>query len=170
MDLAETEHAVWMRSATMSRTALIVLGAITVAAVALVVAVTFIVLRDEGYVPVSLVIGLIAAVVILPLTVISSVRFTITIDGSGITARSATNLPKIHVPASQITSAQLVEVSPMAEFGGWGWRLGGNGTGIVMRAGEGIRISREGKSDLTITVDDAETAVALLRRTMERAR
>jgi hypothetical protein len=57
----------------------------------------------------------------------------------------------------------------MAEFGGWGWRLGASGTGIVLRAGEGIRVGRQGKSDLTITVDDAETAVSLLRRTMERA-
>ena len=168
LEMAATEHAVWTRAVSMSRVGAITLSVLLAATFVAVLAVSFAVMRDEGYLPVSLWLTLIV-VVLMPLVILSSMRFTVTITDDGLLARSVIGWPKILVKTADMTSAKLVEVSPMAEFGGWGWRFGANGQGIVLRAGEGIRIGRAGKGDLTITVDDAETAVALLRRTMERA-
>ena len=55
--------------------------------------------------------------------------------------------------------------------GGWGWRTGVGGTiGIVMRKGEGIEVVHSGGKRLVVTVDDAETAAALLNTMADRAR
>lgn len=72
------------------------------------------------------------------------------------------------IPLSRITSARAVEVDPM-EYGGWGYRLSGNGQAIVTRSGPGLRITRDGASDLTITVPDAQTGAALLNTLIERS-
>lgn len=168
LDLTDTEQAVWVRTISMARVAGIVLGVVLGLTIVMMIAVCFAVLRDEGSLPIALW-GSLVLVLLATLLVICCLNFTVTVDASGITVRSFLGWPKTHVPAAQITSAKVVEVSPMAEFGGWGWRIGANGTGIVLRAGEGVRVGREGKSDLTVTVDDAETAVALLRRTIHSA-
>ena len=91
-------------------------------------------------------------------------RFHVRVDASGLTARSALGWPGTHVAAADIAKTEVVTVNPLAEFGGWGWRLApGSGTGIVMRAGEALRVTRRDGRLLTITVDDAQTAAGLLR-------
>jgi hypothetical protein len=59
----------------------------------------------------------------------------------------------------------------LREFGGWGYRVGTDGTvGIVVRTGEGLRIRRTGDRSLVVTVDDAATGAALLNTLADRAR
>ncbi|HLT66338.1 MAG TPA: DUF1648 domain-containing protein [Microbacterium sp.] len=168
LELGDLEQAVWIRSARMSRTAGWTLGLLLGLTTLGMLVICFIEMRGPSGASWA-VWGTLALMLVVTFLSLAMVRFDVRVDADGLSARPPIGWPRIHVPASRITSARVVEVSPMAEFGGWGWRIGASGTGIVLRAGEGIRIGREGKSDLTITVDDAETAVALLRRTMERA-
>ena len=165
--LPDAEQSVWSRSVRMSRAGAVTLGTLLGVTTIGVLALCFDAVRRTGSVPFALwgTLALILAVSVLSL---SMMRFDVRVDDAGLTVRAPLGWPRAHIATDSITSASAVEVSPMAEFGGWGWRFGANGQGFVLRAGEGIRIARDGGSDLTITVDDATTAAALLRRNIAR--
>lgn len=93
------------------------------------------------------------------------------VDASGFTARAPMGLPKKRIALDQIERAEVTEVNPMGEFGGWGWRkaLGGGGSAVCLRTGEGVRVTYNGGKLFTATVDDAATAVALLNGLKARA-
>jgi len=56
-----------------------------------------------------------------------------------------------------------MEVRRPAEVGGWGYRLSGLGTTVMLRAGECLVIRPRGRrSDFAISIDDAERGAALL--------
>lgn len=168
LELGDSEQAVWIRTTQISRTGAWVMGLLLgVSTLGVFVLCLIDMRRADG--PTWPLWGCLALMIVVSAISLAVLRFDVRVDARGLTARGAVGWPRIHVPAERITSATVVDVSPMGEFGGWGWRLGANGTGLVLRAGEGIRVGREGKSDLTITVDDAETAVALLRRAMKAA-
>lgn len=93
------------------------------------------------------------------------------IDGDGLTVRSPLGWPRSRVPAAEVVRAGVDDVSPLADFGGWGWRLGRGGrTGVVLRGGEAVVVERTGGRGLVVTVDDAGTAAALLNTVADRAR
>lgn len=152
----------WRRTASISRTGAITLSLLFgVTLAALGVASVFGV-RAQGSVPVPL---WIAIAIVVPVTIVAfaSLRFDVRIDERGVVARAPLGWPRVRVPVEKITSAEVIaEVSPLADFGGWGWRTVGAGDGVVLRTGEAIRIGRDRRSDLTITVDDAAGAVAVL--------
>jgi hypothetical protein len=105
----------------------------------------------------------------LPLTVLvvggmpAFIAARVRVDSAGFTVRSTMGWPRIRIPLDQIEKVEVTDVDPMGEFGGWGWRQGlGTGKGVVFRAGEGLRITRANGKLLTVTMDDAATAAALL--------
>ncbi|CAM5338078.1 hypothetical protein STENM327S_01093 [Streptomyces tendae] len=56
-----------------------------------------------------------------------------------------------------------MEVRRPAEVGGWGYRLSGLGTTVMLRAGECLVIRPRGRrTDFAVSVDDAERGAALL--------
>lgn len=59
-----------------------------------------------------------------------------------------------------IESARVEERTP-AQVGGWGYRLSGLGTTVMLRRGECLVIRAKGK-DFALSVDDAERGAALL--------
>jgi len=59
-----------------------------------------------------------------------------------------------------IESARAEDRSP-AQVGGWGYRLSGLGTTVMLRGGECLVIRAKGK-DFAVSVDDAERGAALL--------
>jgi len=98
-------------------------------------------------------------------------RWTVTVDHNGLSARCALPRPRTIVPLDEVESAELIEVRPLADFGGWGYRVGAGGrVGIVLRAGEAILVHRTGGRQLVVTVDDAETGAALLNTLADRSR
>lgn len=164
VDLAPGERAVWIRSVSLSRSALIVLGTLILITAGLGLTTAVLDARLQG--------GLTAGAwitfgccALVTLAVLLCSTFEVRVDAEGITVRAPLGWPRKHIPAGDIRSAEVVQVSPMGEFGGWGWRYGvaGAGLGIVMRAGEGIRVTTNAGKRVTVTVDDAETAAALLR-------
>jgi hypothetical protein len=92
----------------------------------------------------------------------------VSVDHRGLLVRSGVGFPTISVPLADISATRVVDVNPLVDFGGWGWRWGGGKTGIVIRAGEAIEITRISGKTLVITVDDATTAVALLEALLLR--
>ncbi|MGO2632569.1 MAG: hypothetical protein ACTII7_07245 [Galactobacter sp.] len=87
----------------------------------------------------------------------------IRVDAAGLRVASPVGWPKTKVPLDQIDTVEVTDVNPMGEFGGWGWRwVPGGGWGVVMRVGEGLRVTRIDGKSLTVTVDEAAEAAALL--------
>ncbi|MFD7258473.1 DUF1648 domain-containing protein [Streptomyces sp. NPDC059874] len=62
--------------------------------------------------------------------------------------------------AEDIESARVEDRTP-AQVGGWGYRLSGLGTTVMLRGGECLVIRAKGK-DFAVSVDDAERGAALL--------
>lgn len=61
---------------------------------------------------------------------------------------------------SDIEKIAVVDVDPLGEFGGWGFRIGWKlNKGYIMRAGPGIRIHRKSSTkSLTLTINDKHKA------------
>ncbi len=115
--------------------------------------------------------AMLVAPVLLALAVAAMFAFTVRVDATGLTVRSVLGWPRTHVPADEIERARVSRVSPLRDFGGWGWRVGAGGrTGVVLRAGESLEVERTGGRGLVVTVDDAATAASLLNTVAERAR
>lgn len=72
------------------------------------------------------------------------------------------------IPLSRITSAREVDVEPM-RYGGWGYRISGQGVAVIVAAGPGLRISRRDGNDFTITLPDARTGAALLNTLLDQS-
>lgn len=99
----------------------------------------------------------------------ATLRWTVTVDARGLTARSLMRRPSLHVPLAEVESAEVVHVDPLREFGGWGLRIGLDGrTGVVLRGGPAIQVRRSGDRVVVVTVDDAATGAALLNTLAER--
>lgn len=155
MDLAAGERAMWSHR-VVSTPALYIGGTAVLAAGVLAVA-----LRTWG-------LALVPAL-LLVLLATSSV-FQVTVDQRGLSVRSAAGWPKHLVPAGEIESVRVVDVRPIREFGGMGYRVGRDGTiAWALRAGEAIRVELAGGRAFLVTVDDAATGAALLTVMAERA-
>ncbi|WP_201308736.1 DUF1648 domain-containing protein [Puerhibacterium puerhi] len=154
--LGDGERAVWLRRAAGG-------VGIAIGAVAVLVAVSSALASGTW--------GTLVVPLVLALVLAAMFAFTVRVDATGLTVRSALGWPRSHVPADEIERASVVQVRPFGDFGGWGWRIGRDGrVGVVLRAGEGLLVERSGGRSLVVTVDDAATAAALLNTMAERAR
>lgn len=159
------EQAVWLQTVSMSGVAMAVMIIAVVSSFAIL---AFAVVVAEPS-PETWIIGLTALLV--SAASIAMTVFHVRVDGAGFTVRSALGWPRTTVPTAEIASVEVVQVSPLGDFGGWGWRYNpGYGQGIVLRAGDALRVTRTNGKKLTVTVDDAATAAALLRGLQERGR
>ena len=160
--LTAGERVVWVGTATMPRTPLIIMGAALILVTALTIGLA---LSADPAAWFSVAIMLI---VLLALPATAAFRVRITPDG--LTARSLLGIPRTRIPLEEIASARAVEISPFGEFGGWGWRLSLDGrSGIVMRQGPAIEVVRTGKRTFVVTIDGAEQAAALLQAYVDAA-
>ena len=90
-------------------------------------------------------------------------------DRRGFSVRGALGWPRVSIPATDIAAVRVVDVDPTADFGGWGWRWGsGRRTGIIMRRGAAIEVTRRDGRRLVVTVDDADNAAAVLQTVRSR--
>ncbi|QGQ19748.1 hypothetical protein GC089_11580 [Cellulomonas sp. JZ18] len=110
-------------------------------------------------------------VVVLAALLAAMSVFRVRVDAAGLTARSALGWPTLRVPLEEVEEARTVTVDPLADFGGWGYRVGAQGrVGVVLRRGEGLEVRRTGGRATVVTVDDAATAAALLNTLADRSR
>ncbi|APT90539.1 hypothetical protein CSPHI_05260 [Corynebacterium sphenisci DSM 44792] len=155
LGLPEHSASVWFGSARMRPVGWWALVAVSVLAPGL----PAIWLYREGEPVATWVLG---ATALLGAVVMGALRAVqVRIDASGVHWRCVPlPLPRGELPWSQITAVEAVQLAP-GDFGGWGWRLSGAGTAILLRGGEGLRIRRTTGMPLHISVDDAATGAAL---------
>lgn len=92
--------------------------------------------------------------------VFAEVRVTVSHKGA-VVSLGWLGIPSWTVPMSSISRAEVETVNPMA-YGGWGYRLRPGVRALVTRSGESLRLVRDEKADLVLTVDDASTGAGLL--------
>lgn len=156
VQISQGERVVWVASTSMPRAALSALLTLLLALVAL-----------AAYMLVSGVAGgwvVALVVIVVALAVAATTSFRVRVTPEGFAARALIGWPRVTIPLDEIESARAVDISPFGEFGGWGWRIGVDGrTGIIMRRGSAIEITRRDRRPFLVTIDGAEDAAALLQ-------
>lgn len=162
LPLAAGEQAVRVRTVDLPR-----LGWVTVGGAAVTVVLGG--LTMLAGIEVGVVTLIVSALVTLSLVLLG--RWTITVDHVGLSATSVLPRPRVIVPLDEVELAEVTDVQPLADFGGWGYRIDLLGrVGIVVRAGEAILVRRTGGRQVVVTVDDAATGAALLNTLADRGR
>ncbi len=162
MDLAPGERVVWMRTASISRGGLVVLGAAGVGVLGAAIA---------AWVAGELAAAwmLLGALVVVVVAAAATSFFHVRVDNGGLTAVAALGLPRLRVQLDDVAEAGVAPVNGFAEFGGYGVRSRPGATGVILRSGDALQVTRKGGRRLVITVDDAVSAAALLTALAARA-
>ena len=153
-------RTVWTTIARMPAAARIGIAA-GILASAVVVVITIVAGGSTGW-------WLVILPIVLTVAFATTTEFRATAGPTGLLVRAALGWPVFRVPAADIERVEVTTVDPMAEFGGWGLRLGlaRNGSrrafGIILRRGEAIDVLRRDGRRLVVTVDDAATGASVL--------
>lgn len=115
--------------------------------------------------------GMILIPIVVGVSLLGTVFWHVRADERGLQVRGALGWPLFQVPAADIQSAGVTEVSPMTgEFAGWGIRFGkGRRLGIITRGGQALEVQRRDGRAVVVTVDDAATAAGVLEAYASRA-
>jgi len=159
--VAPGERVAWVRTASMSRGVMALLGGVTAALVAL--GLVFLAQGESvaGWITLGsavLVGGLLATLT----------RFRVSASAAGLTVRGVLGWPRVRIPLAQMAHVEVRELNGLAEFGGWGWRVMPHVTGVILRNGTGIWVDRREGRSFAVTVDDAQTAVGVLEALLAR--
>ena len=157
LKLGRGEDASWVRDVTSPGYFLAIGGVVlTIALVGL--------LGGQGWF--ALVLG-----VTIGLSLVAFLHWTVIVDRDGLTVRSILRRPCFRIPLNEVEMAEVVEVRPLREFGGYGIRGGKGGRmGVVVRKGPALQVHRTGGRVFLVTVDDAATGAALLNTLAGRTR
>src|SRR3954447_15995676 len=111
------------------------------------------------------VVGCIAAGLLVPFGTLAFVHVALKVDKEGLEVRGGhIGLPRRRIPLSQVVGAEFAPHVTPRHWGGWGYRWRPEmGTAVVVRRGEGIVLSLWDGHTFTITVDNAESAVRVIR-------
>lgn len=93
------------------------------------------------------------AAVGLIVLIFSEVRLTVG-PGGAVVAMGWLGIPYRRISLDDVTAATVEDVSPLS-YGGWGYRGLPGKRAVLIRGGEAVRLHREGRADLIVTVDDA---------------
>lgn len=102
---------------------------------------------------------------------LSNLRCRVTIDSRGVRALGLGFVPWVRIGLDHIEEATLETVSPLGDFGGWGYRskLDASGSwGLVTSGGEALVIERAGKGPFYLTVDGAREAASVVNTLVAR--
>ncbi|MFF2405698.1 DUF1648 domain-containing protein [Streptomyces sp. NPDC058092] len=92
----------------------------------------------------------------------------VVVDRRGITISGMLPWPRLRVPLDRIETATSRDINPLAEYGGWGYRIRPGRSGLMIRSGEGIVATLAGGRVFAVTVDDSATGAALLNTLIDR--
>lgn len=162
LELGADERVLWVRTATpaLHFVVVVIVGALGCIAAAIVGA-------TVGGLSV---IPIVIAPAVIVLLAAATLFWRVRVDASGVVTRSLLGLPRFAYPISEIAEARAVHLAPLREFGGWGIRVGTKGRlGIVLRTGEALEVERVDGRTFAVTVDDAETAAAVVNGLVRRA-
>lgn len=108
-------------------------------------------------------ITIVAGIIAIPLIAYLRVR----IDENAVTWAFGFGLPKGSIALKEIESVEVIDINPM-EFGGWGYRITGNTTGLIVRGGPGIRLNRTTGRSVVISLAEPDEASETLRQLLAR--
>ncbi len=107
-----------------------------------------------------------AWVAIVPLLVgvgvIWMCRASVVVDRHGLRVSSRGRVTWMRIPLERIRVAEVDEVRPLAQFGGYGLRWGVRGKGFVTRSGTAVRVDTSDGTSTWVSLDDAAQAAATL--------
>jgi hypothetical protein len=107
----------------------------------------------------------------LAIVIASMFWWIVRVDSSGLTIRSTLGWPRVRVPLDEVVRADVIEVRPLRDYGGWGLRVGSRGrVGVILRSGEALLVQRTGGRSVAVTVDGAATAAGVLNTLADHAR
>jgi len=112
------------------------------------------------------VVSLVLLAVALLVLVFSEVRATVS-DAGVVVSLGWLGIPSWLVPLDTITAAEVEDVSPMS-YGGWGYRVRPGVRGVIVRGGPSLRLRRQDRPDLVLTVNDAERGAGLVNALVTR--
>lgn len=99
---------------------------------------------------------------------LTSWSWTLQVDSHGFSYWSPIRVPRSTIPYTKMREGKEVDVTPW-EWGGWGWRLGAAGAGLIARSGAGIQITKSNGKILQVSCQNAATAVEMLKRHADSA-
>lgn len=161
--LANNERVRWIGTARPGKTFFWVTGA---ALVVVAFSAVLMFLWPTGVAPRVLTVAITVFVLVF---CVMCAAFHVRIDEDGLTARSILGWPVFYVPAADISRVESRQISPFAEFGGWGIRWAPGQTALVLRTGEGLVITRKSGRVFAITLDESERAAATLASAAQEA-
>ena len=116
--------------------------------------------------------ALLLVTVAVAFALITGAYFHVRVDSAGLSVRSALGWPRLHVPLDEVISAGTAEISPLNDFGGWGWRVGHKegAVGIVTHKGQALEVQRTGGRAVFVTIAQAKRAAELLNTLIQEQR
>lgn len=93
---------------------------------------------------------------------VSTLSWRVTIDQRGLKVRSALGFPRATIAPDQVDSVAVVDVNPIGEFGGYGWRWAPGRSGIVLSKGDAIEVTRTNGKKFIVTMHDAQLGAEAL--------
>lgn len=108
---------------------------------------------------------------IVAVLIVVTLSGRMTIDRRGLRVRGLGVIPWMTVRPENMAEAAAVEVNALGDYGGWGYRIGRDGSrGFVIRSGEALRVECVGRPSVVVTVESAEEAAGVLNTLLERQR
>ncbi|MFI9151533.1 hypothetical protein [Streptomyces sp. NPDC053367] len=118
------------------------------------------------------VVGCIAAGLLILFGTVAFVNVALRIDKESLEVRCGhMGVPRRRIPLSHVAGADFAPHVTPRHWGGWGYRWRPEkGTAVVVRRGEGVVLRLWDGHTFTVTVDDAEAAVRVIRDRLGAAR
>ncbi|MCT2594583.1 hypothetical protein LHJ74_32535 [Streptomyces sp. N2-109] len=112
------------------------------------------------------VVGCVAAGLLMLFGTLAFVSVEVRVDSEALEVRCGhAGLPRRRIPLRQVVGAHRAPVVTPRQWGGWGYRWRPElGTGVIVRRGEGVVLTLGDGRVFTVTVDDAEAAVRVIRQ------
>ncbi|GHF04414.1 MULTISPECIES: hypothetical protein [Streptomyces] len=111
------------------------------------------------------VVGCVAAGLLMLYGTIAFVHVAVRVDADNLEVRCGhIGVPRTRIPLAQVIGADFDPRVTPRQWGGWGYRWRPEkGTAVVVRRGEGFVLRLGDGRTFTVTVDDAEAAVRVIR-------
>ncbi|MEU2873167.1 hypothetical protein ABZ769_28860 [Streptomyces olivoreticuli] len=117
------------------------------------------------------VVGCVAAGLLMLYGTLAFVHVAVRVDTEALEVRCGhIGVPRTRIPLAHVVGADFDPRVTPRQWGGWGYRWRPEkGTAVVVRRGEGFVLRLGDGRSFTVTVDDAEAAVRVIRDGLRRA-